>query len=243
MSQTFTRSITATASGLALCLLGGLSNSVAASPSSSTYTPGPFGPSTKVLKTLDLPATTNKARLSPSTEVDTTKSQTSFGKFNCNDLRRAALKMAVHASNIANRETTRTPEGGAYQRQDLVCHVAGSFCSIEKSTQSRTVFLPGHPDADSNGMVKYPSINVATETAGLQNAANELRMLASLGTCGAKAMELGSTITIKYGFDFDVSTDTLGFNRDGRLTSWSRITKDGRSQDFAFNQDGTIQGL
>ncbi len=232
---------TAVASSALLCLLGGAPNALSAT--SSTYTPGPFGASTKVLKTLDAPATTNKAKLSPNAEVDTSKSQTSFGKFNCNDLRRAALKMAVHASNIANRETTRTPEGGAYQRQDLVCRVAGSFCSIEKSAEARYVFLPGHQDADANGMVKYPSINVATETAGLQNAANELRMLASLGTCGAKAMELGSTITIKYGLDFDVSTDTLGFNKDGRLTGWSRITKDGRSQDFAFNQEGLIQGL
>lgn len=200
----------------------------------ATYTPGPFGPSTQILK---------KPTLSPNAQIDTSKSPANFHKFNCNDLRRAALKMAVHASNIANRETSRTPEGGPYQRQELVCRVAGSFCSIEKSQDFRMVFLPGHQDADANGMVKYPVINVVNENAGLQNAATELRMLASLGTCGAKAMELGSTITIKYDFEFDVSTDTLGFNKDGRLISWSRITKNGRSQDFAFNQDGSIQGL
>ncbi len=200
----------------------------------ATYTPGPFGPNTQILK---------QPSLSPNAQVDTTKSATNFQKFNCNDLRRAALKMAVHASNVANRDTSRTPEGGPYQRQSLVCRIGGSFCSIEKNQDFRFVFLPTHPDSDTSGMVKLPNVNVVNETAGIQNAASELRMLASLGTCGAKAMELGTTMTIKYDMSFEVSTDTLGFNKDGRLTNWSRITKDGKSQDFAFNQDGLIQGL
>ncbi len=73
--------------------------------------------------------------------------------------------------NIANAETTRTPEGGPYKRKDIFCGVMG--CQINEANEFRSVLLPGHPDADDSGFVVFPRIDVVTEIAllvGLQNA-------------------------------------------------------------------------
>jgi flagellar basal-body rod protein FlgC len=68
----------------------------------------------------------------------------------------AAARMRVNtlASNIANAETTRTADGGPYKRRDVV-QVAHS---------------PGHPDADKNGFVAYPNINVVQTMTDLLSA-------------------------------------------------------------------------
>lgn len=93
------------------------------------------------------------------------------------------LRMDVIASNIANAETTRTPSGGPYRRQTVVFtplsldHEAGvaagaaapvaAGLQIERIVQGtddgRTVFDPAHPDADPNGFVAYPEIDMVVE--------------------------------------------------------------------------------
>jgi flagellar basal-body rod protein FlgC len=90
----------------------------------------------------------------------------------------ARLRMNVLASNIANAETTRTEEGGPYRRKDVVqasVGVQSSFSSqldratlaepqivavVEDSSEPRKVFNPSHPDANKEGYVEYPNINV-----------------------------------------------------------------------------------
>jgi flagellar basal-body rod protein FlgC len=213
----------------------------------STFKPGPFGAKSTLLASpnagLELQSKQSIATKSPGTQVDTKYNVGDLSKFNCADLRRAALKMAVHASNLANRNTSRTPEGGPYLRQSLVCRVSGAFCTIEKSSAHKMEMRPGHPDADPQGYVKLPDINAGAEFAGLNNAAVELRILASQSVCGAKSMELGSSIIVKYHADFEVVNDTMTFSQDGRLASWSRTTKDGQAQNLAFNSDGIPLGL
>jgi len=79
------------------------------------------------------------------------------------------------AANIANAQTTRTPEGGAYQRKVAVAE--GDPASGQASTQTvadprpgRLVYDPGHPDANADGFVEYPNVDVNTELVDLMIA-------------------------------------------------------------------------
>jgi flagellar basal-body rod protein FlgC len=100
----------------------------------------------------------------------------------------ARQRVNVLASNIANAETTRTPEGGPYKRRDVVqmaISQPNSFGSvldratlakpsivavIEDQSEARKVFQPGHPDADKEGFVAYPNINVVSTMTDLTSA-------------------------------------------------------------------------
>ena len=92
--------------------------------------------------------------------------------------------------NLANAETTRTPEGGPYRRKDVVFAEddLGSFSSelnsalnsgVNGVTVSETTvdnrepdrrYLPGHPDADKDGYVAFPKINAAEDMVDLLGA-------------------------------------------------------------------------
>ena len=102
---------------------------------------------------------------------------------------RARAELLVE--NLANAETTRTPEGSPYRRKDVVFEEdpsAGSFSSelssaIGGSAPGVTVsqimvdnsdpdlrYMPGHPDADKNGYVAFPKINTAEDMVDLLGA-------------------------------------------------------------------------
>lgn len=91
--------------------------------------------------------------------------------------------------NLANSETTRTPEGGPYRRKDAVftsTSVASPFASVfdqevreagvavsdivtdQREPERR--YLPGHPDADADGYVAFPRINPADDMVDLMGA-------------------------------------------------------------------------
>jgi flagellar basal-body rod protein FlgC len=93
--------------------------------------------------------------------------------------------------NLANAETTRTPEGGPYRRKDAVfaSEPAGApFSSVfadevDASTSGVTVseviqdtrepekrYMPGHPDADAEGYVTVPRMNPAEDMVDLMSA-------------------------------------------------------------------------
>lgn len=100
----------------------------------------------------------------------------------------ARTRLNVLASNIANAETTRTPEGGPYKRRDVVQMgkaVKSHFSSaldkaslfrpsveavVADQSTPRMVHEPGHPDADEDGYVAYPNINVVTTMTDLMAA-------------------------------------------------------------------------
>lgn len=87
--------------------------------------------------------------------------------------------------NIANAETTRTPEGGPYRRKDAVFAsqpIATSFSTLFESHLQEGVgvqeisvdnrdperrYMPGHPDAGSDGYVAYPRMNPAEDMVDL----------------------------------------------------------------------------
>jgi flagellar basal-body rod protein FlgC len=102
---------------------------------------------------------------------------------------RARAELLVE--NLANAETTRTPEGGPYRRKDVVFEEdsqAGSFSSELDSalgsnpsgvSVSEVIvddrapdmrYMPGHPDADKNGYVAFPKINPAEDMVDLMGA-------------------------------------------------------------------------
>ncbi len=104
----------------------------------------------------------------------------------------------VVASNLANAETTRTPEGGPYRRQEVVFQTApapqGSFgdaldsfagqhvhgVEVEKvvADQAPPVrrFDPSNPDADKEGYVSYPNINPIAEMTDLMGASRAYQL-------------------------------------------------------------------
>jgi flagellar basal-body rod protein FlgC len=90
--------------------------------------------------------------------------------------------------NMANAETTRTPEGGPYRRKEVVFSTqvqASPFSAAFQNELSTGVsvvdvvtddrapelrYMPGHPDADANGYVAFPNLNPAEEMVNLMNA-------------------------------------------------------------------------
>ena len=96
-------------------------------------------------------------------------------------------RMNVIASNLANARTTRTEAGGPYRRVDPVFVAkpldgAGfdpvlqrvSAVQIQRlATDPRPGAMeydPGHPDANGDGYVEYPNVNVVTEMVNLMTA-------------------------------------------------------------------------
>jgi len=90
--------------------------------------------------------------------------------------------------NMANAETTRTPDGGPYRRKDVVFSTdiqASPFSAvfqnelgtgvkvanvIEDTREPERRYLPSHPDADVSGYVAFPRMNPAEEMVDLLNA-------------------------------------------------------------------------
>jgi flagellar basal-body rod protein FlgC len=170
---------------------------------------------------------------------DTSKTLASETKpFNCLDLRKASQKLPVYASNIENKDTSKTAEGGPYKRIDLVCKE--TFCETVPREDFRLIQDPSNPNANSNGYVQLPRIDVASEFAGLQSAAAEVRLLAGAQACGASALTTPTMALVKYDAGTSIQSDTFTFSNDGRLTAWSRTLRDGTSQHFAFAADGSI---
>ena len=77
--------------------------------------------------------------------------------------------LEVIAKNLANAETTRTPEGGAYQREVAVTGANGTETVVD-TRRGRQVYDPGHPHANADGMVEYPNVDINTELVDLMIA-------------------------------------------------------------------------
>ncbi|MDR3700476.1 MAG: flagellar basal body rod protein FlgC [Candidatus Sulfopaludibacter sp.] len=92
--------------------------------------------------------------------------------------------------NLANAETTRTPEGGPYRRKDVVFEtsdISSPFSSVFNTQVQGTGvavsevvtdaadpekrYMPGHPDADPDGYVAFPNVKPAEDMVDLMGAA------------------------------------------------------------------------
>lgn len=81
----------------------------------------------------------------------------------CQDLNVLYQRIALISSNIANVSTTRTAAGGPYLRQ-IANNCKNGFCDIiEDKTHPILKYEPNHPDANKNGYVAYPDINLKME--------------------------------------------------------------------------------
>ncbi|HHY81559.1 MAG TPA: flagellar basal body rod protein FlgC [Clostridiales bacterium] len=124
------------------------------------------------------------------------------------------LRMDIIASNIANVNTTRTEEGGPYRRriavfqENLETELNKQTGMIEKSSKGvkavgiieddsplQSVYDPGHPDANEDGYVMMPNVNILNEMVDLIAAtrAYEANVTVLNATKGMmmKALEIG----------------------------------------------------
>src|SRR4051794_29204438 len=97
-------------------------------------------------------------------------------------------RMNLISSNLANVNSTKSPEGGPYRRKDAVFTATpapGSFGNAlgkaaanrvevtriqEDQNPPRLQYEPAHPDANAQGYVAYPNVNVVEEMADMITA-------------------------------------------------------------------------
>lgn len=99
------------------------------------------------------------------------------------------LRMELASANMANAQTTRTPEGGPYRKRSAVFASEPALLSsreeraggapggvrIDRIALDDTApvlrYEPSHPDADAEGYVAYPNVNATAEMVDLLSAA------------------------------------------------------------------------
>ena len=127
------------------------------------------------------------------------------------------LRMDVVANNLANINSTRTPEGGPYRRQTLLVRsldgstptfqamlsrsagtTTGGVAAdavVDDPRPPRRVYEPGHPDADAEGYVLYPDIDVAIEMTDMMSAQRSYQAnvtaLNAIKSMAQRALEIG----------------------------------------------------
>jgi flagellar basal-body rod protein FlgC len=129
------------------------------------------------------------------------------------------LRLDLISNNIANAQTTRTEKGGAYQRQDVVFmpeeknaflpqlvaarrnqlnSLQGGVKVTEITTDTTAgprVYDPAHPDADADGYVTYPNVDIVVEMTNMLSATRSyeanLVSVEAVKRMALKALEIG----------------------------------------------------
>ena len=130
------------------------------------------------------------------------------------------VRMDIAAENIANIDTTRTERGGAYRRKDVLFESYGAdsfrealrnvsqgkgFSSrnagvrvagiVEDDREMKQVYNPNHPDADENGFVTMPNVDLLKETVDSMSATRSyeanVTALNAMKLMAQKALEIG----------------------------------------------------
>ena len=125
-------------------------------------------------------------------------------------------RMNVVSSNLANINTTRTPEGGPYRKKEVIVSAtpakdkfgqelqstlegklkeAKASDVVEDQSAPRLVYEPNHPDANEEGYVAYPNINLMQEMVNLMSASRtyeaNITAINASKSLALKALELG----------------------------------------------------
>lgn len=146
-----------------------------------------------------------------------------FNAFNINASGMTAqrYRMDTISENVANANTTRTEDGTPYRRKVVTFEErgakAGTFSSFLGSasdrfrgqgvrvgkvtednwTQMNMVYDPSHPDADENGYVTYPNVNIITEMTNLIDASRSYEANATAFSASKsialKGLEMGQS--------------------------------------------------
>ncbi len=131
-------------------------------------------------------------------------------------LKAERTRLNIAAMNLANANTTRTMEGGPYKAKSVVFAarpVEGvNFQDALNSTTERLrkvevarisedqapfkeVYDPTHPDADANGVVRFPNVNVAEQMVDMMSAKRSyeanVTALDAVKSMALKALEIG----------------------------------------------------
>ena len=131
------------------------------------------------------------------------------------------LRMDVISNNLANANTTRTPDGGPFRRKDVMLSPGESSFSdtmdqaagltggssnndmkgvqvtaiVSDSSPFREVYDPGNPDADKRGYVRLPNVNVVTEMVDMMTASRayeaDVTAVNAAKGMATKALEIG----------------------------------------------------
>jgi flagellar basal-body rod protein FlgC len=135
---------------------------------------------------------------------------TSF-KVSASGLAANRTRMAAISSNIANAQTTRTAEGGPYRAKEVVFGsepAREAFSNILEGEMGENVqsvhatevmsstkppilkYEPDHPDANENGYVAYPDVNIMKEMADMISASRSYEAnISALNTAKEMAMK------------------------------------------------------
>ncbi len=124
-------------------------------------------------------------------------------KVSATGLEAQKIRMNIIASNIANVNSTSTPAGGPYKRQDVrfesylydASSVGVNISKIvEDQRPPKKVYEPGHPDADKDGFVSYPNVNTMEEMVNLIDATHSyeanLTLMASYKDMFMKTLDI-----------------------------------------------------
>ena len=122
------------------------------------------------------------------------------------------LRLNIIAENVANAQTTRTVEGGPYKRRDPVFAAKpfDEMLSLEQQAGStgvaverihvderppRLQYDPNHPDANADGYVAMPNVDVVTETVNMMSATrsyeSNVAVMNASKAMALKALEIG----------------------------------------------------
>jgi flagellar basal-body rod protein FlgC len=129
-------------------------------------------------------------------------------------LKAQKIRLDTVSSNLANAETTSTPEGGPYKKksvyfqstptsfdQHLDSALRGSAQGvavtkiIEDPDPPRKVYNPSHPDAAEDGYVEMPNVDVLKEMVDMMSATRSYQAnvttIQSAKRMAQKALEIG----------------------------------------------------
>ena len=122
-------------------------------------------------------------------------------------------RMNTIASNLANAQTTRTAAGGPYKRVDPVFEAIAldkmhALSPSERSVSQvhvtqivqdqrsgHMVYSPGHPDANKDGYLEYPNVNIVEEMVNMISASRAyeagISSVEATQKMASSALELG----------------------------------------------------
>ncbi|OQY19103.1 MAG: flagellar basal body rod protein FlgC [Desulfobacteraceae bacterium 4572_35.1] len=129
-------------------------------------------------------------------------------------LKAQRIRLDTISSNMANMETTSTPEGGPYKRKMVVFEpqplsFAKHMLSAENkalrgvkvsriavdNSEPKLIYDPSHPDADDRGYVAMPNIDILKETTDMMMATRayeaNVTAIKSAKRMALKALEIG----------------------------------------------------
>ncbi len=125
-------------------------------------------------------------------------------------LKAQRIRLNTISSNLANVETTSTPEGGPYKKksvyfqtkpisfkEELDSSIQGVEVTkiLEDSEEPRKIYDPAHPDAGDDGYVAMPNISVLKEMVDMMSATRSYEanttVIKSAKRMALKALEIG----------------------------------------------------